>query len=381
MERGRHYGLDGLRIAAFALLILYHVALAFSPWHWIVHSRYHLSWLIVPMAAMTPWRLGLLFAVAGYASAMLFTRQGGAGSFALDRSRRLLVPLAFAMVAIVPVELWVRVREAGYPGSLWQFWIGDAWRVGRVRGVELPSWEHLWFVGFLWVYTMLLAAVLAIGGARVAAAMDRAAAWAGQGARLLWAPMAALVGMRLALLFTVPDRMGLLRDWAGHSHYLTLFGFGFLLAQRPDLWRAVHRHGRAAAAVALLCGVTVVAVELRYPGDMVPPHLPMAIDRAARSAMAWTMVLLLFHLADRFLDRDFAGRRTLGRAVFPAYIVHHPAIVVAVWATLPLALGPVATAAIVLATTLATCALAYALARAVPWLGMALGVARPGRSA
>jgi hypothetical protein len=41
----------------------------------------------------------------------------------------------------------------------------------------------------------------------------------------------------------------------------------------------------------------------------------------------------------------------------------------------------VATAAIVLATTLATCALAYALARAVPWLGMALGVARPGRSA
>ena len=39
----RHYGLDWLRIGAFGLLIVYHVAMVFSTWDWVIKSpvTYH----------------------------------------------------------------------------------------------------------------------------------------------------------------------------------------------------------------------------------------------------------------------------------------------------------------------------------------------------
>ena len=39
----RHYGLDWLRVAAFALLIVYHVAMVFAPWNWVIKSAVDLS--------------------------------------------------------------------------------------------------------------------------------------------------------------------------------------------------------------------------------------------------------------------------------------------------------------------------------------------------
>lgn len=372
---GRHYGLDWLRIAAFAVLIPYHVALAFSPWHWIVSSGHAYPVLIAPMAAITPWRLGLLFAVSGYAGAMLFARAGGAAAFARERSRRLLIPLAFGMIAFVPLEMWVRVQEGGYTGGYPHFWLSDAWHPGMHWGVEFPSWEHLWFLVYLWAYSMVLAGVAASWQAL--AWLDRAAAWLSIGARLLWVPMAAMATARLALLFVIPERQGLFRDWAGHSQFLTLFALGFLIARTPSLWRSLHRWWRIAALLALLGGGGSIAVEIGYPGDATPPHWVMAASRAARSVMAWGMVVTLFHLADAHADRDHRWRRTLGRAVFPAYVVHHPAIVLATWFTLPLALGPGVQAAVILIATIAACGATFALARAVPAFGILVGVPAP----
>lgn len=373
----RHHGLDWLRIGAFAVLILYHIAMAFSPWHWVVTTGHAYGALIAPMAAVTPWRLGLLFAVSGYASATLVARAASPHAFAAERSRRLLIPLTFAMLAIVPLEMWVRVLEGGYPHGYWRFWLRDGWRVGTFYGVEFPSWEHLWFLVYLWTYSMLLAAFVATGDA--ARRMDRIAAWLSRGSRLLWAPIALMTGVRLAALFVVPEGQGLLHDVAGHSQYLPLFALGFLIARRPVLWRSLHRHARGAMLLALVAGGIVVSVELQYPGDVVPPHLAMAANRAARSVMGWAMVATLFPLADRHLNRDHRWRGSLGRAVFPAYIVHHPVIVLVTWFTLPLALGPWTEAALLLAATLLACIAAYLLACAVPGLGTLLGVPAPAR--
>ncbi|KQM86168.1 hypothetical protein ASE67_09955 [Sphingomonas sp. Leaf23] len=371
----RHYGLDWLRIGAFAVLILYHIAMAFSPWHWVVTTGHAYRALIAPMAAVTPWRLGLLFAVSGYASATLVARTATPGAFAAERSRRLLIPLTFGMLAIVPLEMWVRVLEGGYPHGYMRFWMVDGWRLGSFYGVEFPSWEHLWFLVYLWTYSMLLAAFVATAGA--ARRLDRIAGWLSQGSRLLWAPIALMTGIRLAALFVVPEGQGLLHDVAGHSQYLPLFALGFLIARRPLLWRSLHRHAAPALLLALVAGGIVVSVELHYPGDVVPPHLAMAANRAARSVMGWAMVVTLFQLADRHLNRDHRWRGALGRAVFPAYIVHHPVIVLVTWFTLPLALGPWSEAALLLVATLSACVLAYVLARAVPGIGTLLGVPAP----
>lgn len=111
----RHYGLDWLRIAAFVLLIVYHIGMVFAPWDWVIKTPYRIDALIAPMSLLTPWRLPLLFAVSGYASWHLFAKSGSAGKFLGSRNVRLLIPLAFGMAVLVPIEMWVRVMDKGYP--------------------------------------------------------------------------------------------------------------------------------------------------------------------------------------------------------------------------------------------------------------------------
>ena len=45
----RHYGMDWLRVGAFALLILYHTAMVFTPWGFHVKTAQPVEWLSVLM--------------------------------------------------------------------------------------------------------------------------------------------------------------------------------------------------------------------------------------------------------------------------------------------------------------------------------------------
>ncbi|RYY28316.1 MAG: acyltransferase [Sphingomonadales bacterium] len=372
----RHYGMDWLRIAAFALLIVYHVAMVFAPWDWVIHTPRSYAALVPPMALLTPWRLPLLFAVSGYASRKLYEQSGGPGDFGRSRAKRLLVPLAFGMVAIVPLEMWVRVMESGYPHGYLHFWTVDYWRAGEFYGREFPSWEHLWFVAYLAAYSFALAGVLAWRGAHILAGMQRAADWLTEGRRLLWVPVAALVVMRLALLFVVPERQGLLRDWAGHAQFVPVFLFGFALAGAPRLWREIHRLWKPALAMAALAGIPIVVTEMIWQGSAIPPHAIMALDRACRIAMSWGMILLLFHVAERFWNRDHKWRKPLAEAVFPFYIVHHTAIVLIAWYTIPLDLNPFVEFALLLAGTAAACVTVYAIGGRIGWFRPLIGLSK-----
>ena len=136
----RHYGLDWLRVAAFAILIVYHVGMVFVPWGFHAKSAHGADWVVLPMLAVNAWRLSLLFVVSGYASRALLTRAHGPGGFLRQRSLRLLVPLAFGVAVIVPPQSWVElVTQHGYRAGFGTFWTHDYFRFGRLGGIGLPK--------------------------------------------------------------------------------------------------------------------------------------------------------------------------------------------------------------------------------------------------
>jgi glucans biosynthesis protein C len=78
----RLYGLDWLRTGAFRLLIFYHIGMFFVPWHRHIKAADELPWLELPMQALSPWRLPLLFLISGTASAFLLAKLDWPGAFA-----------------------------------------------------------------------------------------------------------------------------------------------------------------------------------------------------------------------------------------------------------------------------------------------------------
>ncbi len=371
---GRHYGLDWLRIAAFALLILYHIGMVFAPWDWVIKTNHSFPELIAPMSVLTPWRLALLFAVSGFASRHLFEKSGNPGAFLKSRHLRLLVPLAFGMAVLVPVEMWVRVVDKGYPHGYLHFWALDYWRWGEFWGREFPSWEHLWFVAYLWAYTAILAAALAWFRVEIERGTAAVVGWLAVGWRLLWLPIAGLALAKLALVFVVEEEHGLFRDWMGHAQYFPMFLFGFVLAGSPQLWPSLQRIWKPALAIAILTGAVVVAVETLFPGEAVPPRWVMAGERMAQVAMGWAMTVVLFVLADRFWNRDHRWRKTFAEAVFPFYLIHQPAIVLITWFSLPSKLSaPVEFGVLLVGTAAAGLAL-YLIGREIGWLRPLIGL-------
>jgi hypothetical protein len=370
----RHYGLDWLRIAAFALLILFHIAVYFAPGRWIIKIADPAEWLVWPMLALRPWRLPLLFLVAGFASRALLARTGSPADFFRSRSWRLLLPLLFAVTFLTAPQTWVRlVVNHGYGEGFLHFWAIDWFSFGTLNGVELPNTEHLWFLFHLWEYTLIVAAAALWLPRRAREKASGLLEWLSHGSRLLWAPAVAVVGARLSVLFVIPEAHGLFNDWVGHISYLPAFLFGFGLAGTSALWPPIRRLWKPAALVAALAYAAMAAVHLAYGGGM-PPHLPQALAKGSMVAMGWASILLLLGAADRWLNRDHPVRAQLGEAIFPCYIIHQTIIVMAAFALRGRGLPAAAEFAIVLTATIGGCWLFYEAGRRIRWLRPFVGL-------
>jgi hypothetical protein len=375
----RHYGLDWLRIGAFGILIFYHIGMFFVPWDWHVKTAHPIPGVAIPMLASHAWRLALLFVVSGYASRALLGRSTGLGDFLKNRSARLLIPLVFGMIVVIPVQPWIQLStQFGYTHGFWHFVAHDYFRFGSLHGIVLPTWQHLWFVAYLWAYTALLCAAMALTGKRsLQPLFDRL--FAGQAALLV--PMAWLILDKTILLPGVRDTYDLFFDWAAHAVYVPSFLFGFALAGSPATLKAIGRLWKPAAILGVAGYIIVATIEWRWPGFEMPSHGVVVLDRIAIAVETWAPIIAFIGLADRFLNRDHKWRPMLTEAVFPFYIIHQTVIVVVGWAILPLHLSALTEFVILVPATIAGCWAFYLGGREVTWLRPLIGLRMAKRAA
>lgn len=368
----RRFGLDWLRIGAFALLILYHIGMFFVPWDWHVKTSRPQEWLELPMLALNPWRLALLFVVSGVASRVLLARMAGPGAFAALRSRRLLIPLAAGAILFVAPQPWAQLQEQGGDGQgFWHFWIRDYFEFGDSRGLILPTWNHLWFVAYLWLYTMVLALLAGLPPA-ARASLQRAFERLFEGWRLLWLPILFFWLLRVGLYPAFGETHALVDDPYAHAFYGAAFFFGVGLARSDRLWPRLTSAWQRTAWLALAGYGVIVLLDLTIAGES--GALELLVARLARSVQAWATILALLGFAQRHLNRDGAARRYLTEAIFPWYIAHQTIIVLAGYWLRPRGFGPAVEFAIILAATLAGCAATYEIGRRIAWLRPLLGL-------
>ena len=375
----RHYGMDWLRIGAFALLILYHIGMVFVPWPYHVKAVRPIDWVTVPMALTSPWRLTLLFLVSGYASRAIIRRSPGLVRFVRTRSARLLVPLAFGIVVVVPPQPWVElVTQHGYTRGFLHFWSHDFFAFGRVGGIGLPAWNHLWFVGYLWVYTLVLAILLSVPRPKaVQTAFDRLfGGWA-----VLWLPVLYLLLAQVYVFQRWSDSQDVIHDGVAHLAYFPAFVFGFLLAASAPTLAAMVRFRWLSLTIAGLSYAIVGGVAYEWPGVSSPPQWIADQTLWARQVQCWATVAALIGVAEAHLNRDHPWRATLAEAVFPFYLIHQTIIVVVGYWLRPTGWPLWAQFGVLVAATVAGCIAFYRVGREVGWLRPLIGLRRRPPSA
>ncbi|WP_439473143.1 acyltransferase family protein [Brevundimonas sp.] len=354
----RRNDLDWIRVAAFGLLILYHVALVYAPYDWHIHSTHTFSWLHEALLLTNPWRLTLLFLVSGAALRFMTARRSPAQTLRA-RVERLIPPLLFGALALVPIQSFVEaIDKGGFTGNFADWLWHEFSPSGLANGVPV---NHLWFIVYITVYSLIT-----IGLTTRPGLMAKAEAWLVKhtaGWRVLVVPLVYLIVIRIVLfpIFGITNKL----TWDFYNHFLSLgaFLFGFLMVRHEALWAELERRRHQSLIVALIA-LPIMMVQAWHPGGGtwfgIPRAIVFAIDQ-------WAVIAAILGYGSRYL-RNTRGPALpyLVDATFPLYLAHQTVLVAAVWFIRPANLPAPAEALTLVGITFGVSLLIYEIVRRIP---------------
>jgi glucans biosynthesis protein C len=313
----RRYDIDWLRILAVLLLIPFHTARLFDIWeiNYVNNAELSpaLSYLIIFIGQ---WHMPLLFLLAGSATWFALGHRS-AGGHARERFLRLLIPLIFGVLVLVPPQAYLaRFQEPGCSGSYLQF-LPDYFNIrGDLTGYTgLFTPGHLWFILYLFVFSLVslpLFLFLKRDG--------RFITWMARGCDE--PGMIYLLAVPLGLSRVLPEIGG-----KNPFYFIILFIYGFLL-MGDELFRRVLDRNKG---ISLLLGmavmpITITLYALRVP--IVDNSLEDVLFTALRTFAAWFWLIAILGYGQQYLNFTNKVQQYANEASYPFYILHQTVIIV-----------------------------------------------------
>jgi peptidoglycan/LPS O-acetylase OafA/YrhL len=377
----RRADLDWLRVIAFGLLIYFHAAIAFVPGGIPMIQNAEASPVLqVFVAFLQQFRLALLFLISGVGVRFALKHRDGR-QFMRDRSVRLLAPLAFGILVLVPPMVYLEKRFIGeFQGTFLGFY--PAFFTSGVYPRGHLSWHHFWFLAYLFLFCVIGWPLFRhLRTARGVAAIQVLVEHVSQGGRLWYLPILVLALVEIPLRGVFPGFRDLIHDWASFSHWFAIFVSGFIFASgKPLLDRAQHLRRGSLVFALLTTGILFVQFYSPAHSSFSPQHSG-PVDLATyvwfcvvKVANVWFWLLACLGYAGRYLRHATPLLNYLNEAVYPLFCVHLPIIVALAYLIVPHCL-PVAAKYLAITTgTVVASLAAYELARRPGWLRPLVGL-------
>jgi peptidoglycan/LPS O-acetylase OafA/YrhL len=321
-----HY-LDWLRVIAILGVFLFHAVhpFDFSDWH-IKNSELSMT-VTVFLGLLFPWGMPFFFLIAGTGSWFALRRRT-AGQYAAERFKRLLIPYFAGCLLLWPIMLYFQWRHLALTGGWRGSFLGF---VSIHRAGFSPMWFgevgfHLWFLGFLFCFSILgLPLFVWLKGKSGQAFLSRlAAVCARRGGILLF--ILPLLVVRLGLQPFFPQE----HDWADFFYLMSLFVLGFVLYANEGFTRAIRRDWPILLTTAILStaawaymALTTESLDIEAPPRTLRDFLLWSVITV--NSWSWTTFLLFIGM--RYLNFTNKWLEYGQEAVLPFFLLHQPVII------------------------------------------------------
>lgn len=325
----RRYDLDWLRVIAILCLLFYHSGMAFvAEWGWHLKNAETSDIFQEWMYFMSRWRMALLFFISGGGTWFVLKR-ATSGEYLKKRFLRLFIPLVFGIFVVVPPQIYMeRMAQGAVFSSYFDFYPSVFGFVPYPQGSF--SWHHLWFVAYLFVFSILgLPLFLWLRSAAGRALVDRFCA-------RLNIPLLYAFGLPLAVAFATlivkfRGPQDFVHDWAMFTYYFIFFAIGFLFTMHPRFGELIESRRQNSLRLACLCYAFLCYFRWN---DITPSAAYTLWSQFYLSVMAfnaWFWVLAILGYGRRYLNRSNALLAYANEAIYPFYILHQTVIVVIVF--------------------------------------------------
>jgi hypothetical protein len=323
----RKYFIDWVRVLAFFLLIGFHCAMPFVIFGWEIKNKEQSLGLSRLLWWLHQWRIPLLFFVSGVGTHFSLARRSVI-SFAGERVVRLFIPLLFAMFFTIPFQVYFEWMQKGRIALSYADFYPQVWQMVPYPDGAL-TWSHMWFVVYLFVFSMLLIPVFSLLKIKGLQRLKELLAdklshpWI---AGFLFLPLPLYY---FTLFIKYPEQQSLLDDWFVFLFSLTLFFYGFLLGGSDKFWQTCEKYRIYYLGIAIIC---IVVLYYRYWWNLDLPkqnNASLYWYGTLNSIEVWFLILTILGFAKKYLNFNNSFLQFTNQAVYPFYILHQTIIVAA----------------------------------------------------
>lgn len=315
----RCYDIDWIRIGLIFSVFLFHIGMFFNGFGWHIKNNDRVLWLNPIMAYLHIWRMPLIFMVSGVGTYFALGHRN-MGQFIGERSRRLLIPLVFAMFVIVPPQVFAEKHEQY--GTYLNF-------IPHITEGSYPegnfSWHHMWFVLYLFICAMSAIPFIVLlrsrFGTRIYNLFEKVSRFKGS-FLLLAVP---LFLSQIWLLRYFPDEThALVDDWAYITYNFLFFLYGYILLSNSVLISNITQQRR----IYLIVAASLTGLFFYDYFYNIDTFLSNEVQLFLKCSLEFSMALTIIGYAVKYINHDKPIRKHLNEAIYPFYILHQTVIII-----------------------------------------------------
>jgi glucans biosynthesis protein C len=328
----RIYFIDWLRILAIAMVFIFHNCRFFDTLDWHVKNAQQSQGVLIFVGFINIWIMPLFFLLSGASG--IFGMNKSFGKYSFSKTMRLLVPYVMGVVLLIPPQKYLEaVTHYHYTPNFLHF-LGVYFSGGIVNypmGFN-SLWigaiaYHLWFLGHLFVISLVLYPVmkyLAGKGAGIIEWVYRKLSFYG-GLILLFVPVAIV---RILLKKSFPDYTG----WADLAIFGMYFLYGFILMKKEG-FRGYFLRDRLPALITGVVLTSAYFLSFGMKGTLLNEIFQnnkvygfYMFQESMGALASWSCLIVIMGMGIKYLDKEASARTKLNEAVLPFYILHQTVI-------------------------------------------------------
>ena len=334
IDKQRRYDIDWLRVFAVLLLIPFHTAQIFNNHDFYVrNSELSAIGMDIFTLFVHQWHMPLFFFVSGAATwfALGFRTKG---QYSSERAKRLLIPLVFGTLALIPPQVYCmrltgssfgRSAEYVFQGSYFQFYPQFFDGIAPSGNFE---YGHLWFLLYLFVFSLIALPIFMYlrkeAGKNLVSRLADVCEKPGA-IFLLGIPFAII---QAALRAKWPGFQNLYDDWANFFFYITFFIYGYVLVSDERFKKAIERQRNISLAMGAVL-ISLIFIWRWGVGGPASDYSPAwLLYMILHGFNTWFWVIAILGFGSKYLSSTNRPLLYSSEAALPLYVLHQTAIVV-----------------------------------------------------